>query len=52
MVDVSIPEKDPEGIDIQQSVLLGRSHLFQKYEITFNEYEKTIMFKRITPKNK
>lgn len=51
MVDVSIPEKDPEGIDLDQNILLGRSHLFKKYEITFNENEKTIVFKKINSKN-
>jgi len=50
MVDVSIPEKDPEGIDLEQNILLGRSHLFKKYEITFNESEKTIHFKKINSK--
>ena len=51
MVDVSIPEKDPEGIVIEQNVLLGRRQLFKKYEITFNEYEKTILFKKIQKNN-
>lgn len=51
MVDVSIPEKDPDGIDLEQNILLGRSHLFKKYEITFNESEKTILFKKTNQKN-
>ena len=50
MVDVSIPEIDLEGIVLEQNILLGRSHLFKKYEITFNEYDKTILFKRINHK--
>lgn len=47
MVDVTIPEKDPDDIDFKQNILLGRSQLFKKYEITFNESKKTIEFKRI-----
>ena len=46
MVDVLIPEEDPKGTDAEQGVLLGRRQLFMQYEITFNEVEKTMLFKR------
>jgi predicted aspartyl protease len=52
MVDVSIPEKDPDGIDLDQNILLGRRDLFKKYEITFNEVDKTILFKKIQPNSR
>lgn len=46
MVDVLIPEADPKGTDAEQGVLLGRRQLFMQYKITFNEAEKTMLFRR------
>ena len=55
MVDVLIPEEDPRDTNVEQGVLLGRKQLFMQYEITFNEAEKTMLFKRndkmSTPQN-
>ena len=48
MVDVIVPERDPEGVGLE-SVLLGRSQLFRMYEITFNSIDATILFRRIDP---
>ncbi len=50
VVDVSVPERDPGGTDYEQNIILGRSHLFKKYQITFNESDKTILFERVEPR--
>lgn len=51
MVEVAVPEKDPEGIDLEKNILLGRKGLFTTYEITFNEVSQTVRFVKI-PTNK
>ena len=46
-VDVAFPEHDPDGIEFQKrNILIGRSGLFTKYQITFNDKQKTIDFKK------
>ena len=47
MVDVAVPEKDPEGIELERNILLGRHGLFDNYEITFNESSTYMVFRRI-----
>ena len=49
MVDVVVPEEDPEGVDWKEGILLGRRQLFKIYEITFNDRDATILFRRIDP---
>ena len=46
-VDVAFPERDPDGVDIRTNILVGRRELFTKYQITFNDKQKTIDFKKI-----
>lgn len=47
MVEVAVPEKDPEGIESDRNILLGRRGLFDNYEITFNDHSQVISFRRI-----
>ncbi|MGI0008068.1 MAG: hypothetical protein ACRD92_00420, partial [Nitrosopumilaceae archaeon] len=47
MIDVSVPEKPAGSPDIQKMVLLGRCGLFDQYEITFNEFGKFLVFRKI-----
>lgn len=46
-VDVAFPERDPDGVELERNILVGRSGLFTKYQITFNDKQKTIDFKKI-----
>ncbi len=46
-VDVMVSEKDPVGIELEKNILIGRKGLFDKYEITFNEPQKVMNFKKI-----
>lgn len=47
MVDVSVPEKPALSGDVNKMVLLGRSCIFNQYEITFNDDAKVVNFKKI-----
>ena len=47
MVNVAVPQKDPMTENLEKYILIGRSGLFDKYEITFNEVSKTIVLTRI-----
>jgi len=47
-VDVVFPEKDPPNVEIKRNILIGRKGLFDKYQITFNEKQKTLDFKKTT----
>lgn len=47
MVSVSVQVEYADEEDVINIVLLGRSELFLKYEITFNDLENTINFKKI-----
>ena len=47
-VDVAFPEKDPPNVEIKRNILIGRKGLFDKYQITFNEKQQTLDFKKIT----
>ena len=47
MVDVAVPQKDCITGDLEKHILIGRSGLFNKYKITFNEASKTISLTRI-----
>ncbi len=47
MVDVLIPEKDPDNVNWKKSALLGRRQLFKMYEITFNDRDATMLFRKI-----
>ena len=46
-VDAAFPESDPSGVELERNILIGRSGLFTKYKITFNDKQKTIDFKKI-----
>ena len=46
-VDVAFTESDPSGVELERNILIGRSGLFTKYKITFNDKQKTIDFKKI-----
>jgi len=52
MVEVAVPEKDPEGIETERNILLGRRGLFDAYEITFYEPAQVLNFRRIEKNNK
>ena len=45
-VDVAFPERDPIGVELKRNILIGRSGLFTKYQITFNDKQKAIDFKK------
>jgi hypothetical protein len=51
MVEVAFPEQDPEGIELDINILLGRRGLFSNYEITFNDQSQFIGFRRIKKDN-
>ncbi len=42
MVKVAFPEDDPPGVELEKSILIGRSGLFTQYKVTFNDVQKTI----------
>ncbi len=52
MVEVAFPEKDPEGIELDINILLGRKGLFTNYEITFNDLSGYMLFKHIQKDNR
>ncbi len=45
-VDVAFPESDPSGVELKRNILVGRSGLFTKYQITFNDKQETLDFKK------
>ncbi len=47
MVEVVVTETDPVEVETAVNILLGRSGLFDKYEITFNDSAKILSFKHI-----
>ena len=47
MVEVAVPQRDQITEDLEKQILIGRSGLFNKYRITFNEANKTISLTRI-----
>ena len=47
-VDVVFPKADPPGVEIKRNILIGRKGLFSKYQITFNDKQQTLDFKKIT----
>ena len=49
IIDVSIPEKPTQMGDVEKMVLLGRSGLFDQYEVIFNESAKSLTFKKVYP---
>lgn len=49
-VEVAVLEKDPDDIEAEKNILIGRRGLFNKYEITFNETYLHINFKKISEK--
>ncbi len=51
-VEMAFPEKDPEGIELERNILLGRSGLFTNYEITFNDHSQFMLFRRIKKNNR
>lgn len=51
-VEVAIPEKDKLEGEVEHRVLLGRQGLFDKYEIIFNQDEKTVTLRRTKDKGK
>ncbi|MCE2497859.1 MAG: hypothetical protein J4F28_02485 [Nitrosopumilaceae archaeon] len=48
MVDVAVPQEDKMIKDLEKQILIGRSGLFNKYKITFDEASKTISLIRHT----
>ena len=46
-VDVLFPESDPVGVHFRKNVLIGRSGLFDKYVVTFNNKQKTLDLKKM-----
>ena len=48
MVDVAVPQEDKMIEDLEKQILIGRSGLFNKYKITFDEASKTISLIRHT----
>ena len=48
VVGVAVPQTDHAIEDLEKQVLIGRRGLFDKYEITFNEADETIILTRIT----
>lgn len=42
MVDVAVPQEDIMMTDLEKYILIGRSGLFDKYKVTFDESNKTI----------
>ena len=49
-VDVSVQVEYADEENVNNMVLLGRKGLFSKYEIIFNESEKTVNFKKTSRK--
>lgn len=47
-VKVAVNVKDPEGLNPEQGILLGRQGLFGNYEITINEKSQFVKLKRIS----
>lgn len=47
-VEVVVPENDPDDIDLEKNILIGRGGLFENYEITFNEMLRFIILKKIS----
>ncbi len=52
MVDVVVTETDPDGVDPIVNILLGRSGLFDNFEITFNDPGQYLIFKHIQKRKK
>jgi len=47
IVDVSVQVEYADEENVNNMILLGRKELFSTYEITFNDSEKTMNFKKI-----
>jgi len=48
MVEVAVNEKDPEDLNPEEGILLGRQGLFENYEIIINEKSRFVKLKRIS----